>query len=970
MTKTYDFELIKDQVIPEINSRIRHFRHKVTGAELLSVENEDENKVFGISFKTTPHDSTGVAHILEHAVLNGSEKYPIKEPFVELLKGSLQTFVNAFTFPDKTCYPCASQNSQDFYNLIDIYMDAVLHPLIPPHILDQEGWHYELDEEEGEMVYKGVVFNEMKGAMSDPDGYLGRISQSSLFPDNTYGFNSGGDPEEIPNLSYSQFKEFHEQYYHPSNARIFMYGDDDPEMRLKLMSEYLKEFTALKVNSEVPLQQAFSEPKYQTASYAVGEGEDPKSYLAMNWVLTENDQPMTVLGLGILSHILVGTAASPLRKALIDSGLGEDIIGGGLETDLRQITFSTGLKGIKNEDAKKVEKLIEETLQNLADTGIDKETIAASLNTIEFSLRENNTGSFPRGIFTMIKVLTTWLHDGDPIETLAFEAPLQSIKKRFNEGKTYFENLIKDFFLGNPHRSIILLEPDGELNQRKVEEETARLKAARLQMSKEEIDAIKDNTEKLKLIQETPDTPEALATLPVLKLEDLDRKNKEIPIEELEEGGTKVLYHEVFTNGILYIDLGLNLEGLAEEYLPYLDLFSDGLVKMGTNQQDFVKLSQRIGQKTGGIRPSLLFSEIRGSEESVQYLFVRGKSTMDNAPALLEIIQDVLSHTKYDNPERLKQIVLENKAALEGSLIPAGHRVVNQRLSSKQNRSAWVAEQNQGISQLFFLRNLLELIENDWEKVLGKFEGIRKTLLNRNAMLLNITLDKQNWDVFKPQLNNFLEKFPSLEINKQTWKPEYETEPEGLSIPAQVNYVGKGLNLYEQGYELKGSNAVIRKYMGTTYMWEKVRVQGGAYGGMISFDANSGSFNYLSYRDPNLNDTLDNYDGMPKFLRELKISENELSKSIIGTIGDLDGHLLPDAKGYVSMLRYLTKNNEATRQKYRDEILNTKAEDFNDFAEFLEKVKEKGIVTVLGSVEAIEEANKERDGFLKVTQVL
>lgn len=970
MSNFYDFDLIKEQEIFEINSRIRLFRHKITGTELLSVENDDENKVFSINFRTPPEDSTGVAHILEHAVLNGSEKFPIKEPFVELIKGSLQTFVNAFTFPDKTCYPCASQNLQDFYNLIDVYMDAVLKPLIPPHILDQEGWHYELEDAEGEMVYKGIVFNEMKGAMSDPEGFLERISQSSLFPDNTYGFNSGGDPEDIPNLSYEQFKGFHETYYHPSNARIFMSGNDNPEDRLRLMSGYLKGYQVLKIDSYIPLQKSFSKPVRLKDTYAVGEGEAPKSFIAMNWVLAENNRPKTVMGLSILSHILIGTPASPLRKVLIDSGLGEDLYGGGVDSDLRQLTFSTGMKGINSEDADKVEDLVMDTLKSLSEKGIDKETLAASMNTIEFSLRENNTGSYPRGVFMMINALSTWLHDGDPFETLAFEAPLTAIKSDLDNNIPYFETLIKEYLLGNPHRSIILLEPDNEMNQRQTDEESARLTKARLEMSREEVEAVIKNTKILKQIQETPDSPEDLATLPVLKLEDLDKKNKTIPIEILDEGKVKILYHELFTNGILYFDVGFDLRSLNEEYIPYLSLFTDGLVKMGTNTEDFVKLSQRIGQKTGGIHPSLLFSEIRKTKDSTAFLLLRGKSTVDKVEELLAILQDVLLYTNYDNPERLKQIILENKARLESSLIPMGHRVVNQRLSSKQNISGWASEQNSGISQIFFLRGLLEQIDKDWTSVLEKFEAIRKLLLNRKSLLINITLDKDNWIKLQPSLKPFINKFPNFDIDKQNWMPDLATEPEGLSIPAQVNYVGKGLNLFKHGYKLNGSNAVIRKYMDTTYMWEKIRVQGGAYGGMISFDPNSGTFNFLSYRDPNLIDTLDNFDGAPDFLRELKISENELTKSIIGTIGDFDGHLLPDAKGYVSMLRYLTGNTKEDRQKYRDEVLNTDAKDFNIFAESLEKIKMNGIISVLGSAEAIAEANKERDGFLIVKQVM
>ncbi|MFN2145308.1 MAG: insulinase family protein, partial [Anaerolineales bacterium] len=434
MSDLHGFELVKEQAIPELNTTGRLYRHLATGAQMLSMVNDDENKVFSINFRTTPQDSTGVAHILEHAVLNGSEKYPVKEPFVELIKGSLQTFVNAFTFPDKTCYPCASQNLQDFYNLVDVYMDAVLHPLIPAHILDQEGWHYGLDEESGNLVYKGVVFNEMKGALSDPNDLLGEINQQSLFPDNLYRHNSGGDPVNIPDLTYKQFKNFHETYYHPSNAYIFWYGDDPEEARLEKMAGYLAGYSHLKVDSAVPLQEPFEETLHLTEPYATGDEEEPKYYVAVNWGLDEQTDSEKVLGLGILSHILVGTSASPLRKALIDSGYGEDLVGGGLNSWLRQQVFSTGLKGVQQEHTAKVEDLIDQTLQDLANSGIDPNMVAASMNTVEFQLRENNTGSFPRGIGLMLSALTTWLYDGDPFEPLAFDASLAAIKQRLAEG--------------------------------------------------------------------------------------------------------------------------------------------------------------------------------------------------------------------------------------------------------------------------------------------------------------------------------------------------------------------------------------------------------------------------------------------------------------------------------------------------------------------------------------------------------
>ncbi len=603
MTVIHGFELVQESDIPEINTHARLFRHITSGAQLLSLENNDENKVFSINFRTPPGDSSGVAHIMEHSVLCGSEKYPVKEPFVELIKGSLNTFLNAFTFPDKTCYPAASQNLQDFYNLIDVYVDAVFHPLLAPLTLDQEGWHYELDDLTAPLVYKGVVFNEMKGAYASPDSLLGRYAQRSLFPNHPYGVDSGGDPQIIPNLTYAQFKAFHQTYYHPSNARIYFYGDDNPEERLRRMDDYLQGFTAMEVDSSIPLQPGVSVPGRQVFTYDSGELEETaKSMLVVNWLLPEILDQELRLGLGILTYILIGTPAAPLRKALIDSSLGEDLAGIGLEDDLRQMYFSMGMKGINHEsgDLEKVEALLIETLTDLARDGIDLDTIAAALNTTEFRLRENNTGSFPRGLLIMLRSLTTWLYGGDPLASLAFEAPLQGIKDRLGAGERYFEGLIQQFLLENTQRTTVILSPESGLNDRQEQAEREKLAAIRAGLSSEALQLIMDNNRQLTQRQDTPDRPEDLEVLPSLTLNDLDRFHKLIPMEKSTIADSSVLYHDLFTNGIVYLDLGMNLHTLPQESLPYAALFGRALLEMGTEQHDFVRLSQRIGRLTGG----------------------------------------------------------------------------------------------------------------------------------------------------------------------------------------------------------------------------------------------------------------------------------------------------------------------------------------------------------------------------------
>jgi Zn-dependent M16 (insulinase) family peptidase len=975
MTTLYGFELTREQYIPELNTQARLYRHVKTGAGLLSMLNNEENKVFMVAFCTPPSDSTGVPHIMEHSVLCGSRKYPVKEPFVELLKGSLKTFVNAMTFPDKTLYPVASQNLQDFYNLIDVYLDAVFYPRLTPFTLHQEGWHYELDDLNSPLVYKGVVFNEMKGAYSDPDNLLGRYVQQSIFPDNTYGVDSGGDPAVIPDLTFPQFKRFHDTYYHPSNARFVFYGDDPEEERLRILDDYLKDFEAIRVNATVALQPRFAAPRRLVYTYAVGQdgqdGEDAaKAIVTTNWMLNEHTDTEATLALDILNHILVDTPASPLRKALIDSGLGEDLAGGGLDTDLRQSMFSTGLKGVALADIDKVEPLVLDTLRALAKQGIDPDMIEAAVNTIEFARRENNTGSFPRGIVVGWMTMRTWIYGGDPFAPLLFEAPLAAIKARLKPGSRYFENLIMAHLLENPHRTTVILKPDPELQQRQEAAEKERLAQVRAGMSREELQQVLDETLELKRRQETPDPPEALATIPSLKLDDLDKENKLIPLAVQRIQGARVLVHDLFTNGIVYLDVGFNLRVLPQEYLPYLGLFGRALLEMGTETEDFVKLSQRIGRQTGGIYSSNFTSMMHESNQSATWTFLRGKATVERAGDLLAILRDVLLTVRFDNRERFRQMVLEEKASQEAGLVPGGHAIVRTRLQAHFNEADWAAEQMEGVSYLLFIRQLADAVENDWPSVLDKLETIRRLLVDRQAMIANVTLDAPNWAVFEPQLAEFLGALPGGASPFVEWTPAYEMADEGLTIPAQVNYVGKAADLYKLGYKPHGSVVPILNYLRATWLWERVRVHGGAYGAYALFDWRSGAFAFLSYRDPNLQQTLDNYDQSAKFLCDLDLSQAELVKAIVGAIGMLDAYQLPDAKGFTSMLRLLMGESDNVRQQRRDEILSTTQADFRAFADVLEQVNAHGSVVVLGSPDAIARANAARPDWLKVVKVL
>ncbi|MCG6536110.1 MAG: insulinase family protein, partial [Syntrophales bacterium LBB04] len=568
----HGFEKVDARDIPELKTRTYFYRHSKTGAQLLSLVNDDENKVFGINFRTPPSDSTGVAHILEHSVLCGSRKFPVKEPFVELLKSSLKTFLNAMTYPDKTCYPVASQNVKDFYHLMDVYLDAVFYPRLTPFVLQQEGWHYEIEESRGSLSYQGVVFNEMKGAYSSPDNLHAELSQRSLFPDTTYGLDSGGDPEVIPSLTFEQFKAFHEKYYHPSNARLFFYGDDDPEERLRIANEYLQDFEKREIDSAIPLQKPINQQRNVVHFFAGGDDPAPKGMVTLNWLLDEVVNKELNVAFHMLDYILLGMPGSPLRKALIESKLGEDLAGGGLASDIRQMYFSTGLKGVHPETADQIESLIFDVLSDLVRNGIDPDTIEAAQNTIEFTLRENNTGSYPRGLVLMLRALATWLYDADPLALVAFEAPLASVKRNLGVNRRFFEDLIDRYFLKNLHRTRLLLEPDPGMARKVEESEKGKLAEIRGRMSADEVAHTAAVSARLKELQQAPDPPEALATIPTLKLSDLSRMNKTIPLTASQDNGCVILCHELFTSGIAYLDLGFDLHCLPQKYLPYAPL--------------------------------------------------------------------------------------------------------------------------------------------------------------------------------------------------------------------------------------------------------------------------------------------------------------------------------------------------------------------------------------------------------------
>lgn len=954
----HGFERLGRREVPELKITGEWFRHIATGAELVSVTGQGEDKAFGINFHTPPYDSAGMPHILEHCVLSGSRKYPVKSPFMELMKGSLQSFMNAFTYADFTTYISVTRHREDFYNLLRVYLDSVLHPLLSTETFRSEAWRYHLDEATQSLSYKGVVLSEMKGTSASPDTHLARRSAELLFPDTPYRFNSGGDPNEIVELTHDRLTDFHRRYYHPSNARVYFYGDNDVRDGFRIIDSYFKAFKKQDIRSAVPMQTLYNDPRRKVCFFPVGTAskKTPQSMVTINWALCPAYDWETLIALSILEHILVGTPGAPLRKALLDSKLGESLVGGGYNTDLRQTFFALGLKGIQAENDRELETLVFETLSKLAEDGIPHEMVEAAVNKIEFIFREPASKPFPQVLQLMIRTLSAWLSNKNPLGPLEFEAPLSNIKAKIHRDEGYFEELIRRYFLENTHRLHLVMKPDPGLAEKEKKTEQKRLASAYAQMTEDQLESIRTTAKKLKEIQETPDPPEVLAAIPRLTVAQLDKSDRAIPLLNYTCKGTQILYHDFYTNGIVYLTLGFNLHRLPEAYLPYARLFARALLEMGTETADHIELNHRISGTTGGIRPGYLNSAVKDSEESASWLFLQGKAMTARIDDLLDIFTDILLHARLDQPERFRQILVEEKARHQRKLSSMGHQVVLTRLTAHFSEAGWAGEQMNGVSYIFFLRELIRKIDTHWPAVLVVLEEMRGLLIDRNTMLANITLDEIAWRKVQPKVENFIGILPVQHTGNRQWQPGTVPLSEGLVIPSPVNYVGKSVNIYKWGYRFHGSAFVISRYLRTTWLWQQVRVQGGAYEGYCYFDRLAGAFSLVSVRDPNITKTIETFDRTAHFLKNLTLDKDELERSLIGVIGEFDRSKLPGALGYTSMMRYLTGVTGQERQRIREEVLSTQSRHFNAFGDRLEGFAGSRCIKVLGSEPALRQA--------------
>lgn len=951
----HGFRLLEEKEIREINSIARRFEHEKSGAKLYILQNEDDNKVFSITFRTPPTDSTGLPHILEHAVLCGSRKYPVKEPFVELAKGSLNTFLNAFTFSDKTMYPVASKNDKDFRNLMDVYLDAVFYPNIysNPHILKQEGWHYELESKEDEIIYKGVVYNEMKGAFSTPESVLFRKIQESLYPDTPYRYESGGDPDVIPELTQEMFIHFHRKYYHPSNSYIFLYGNVDILEQLQFLNDaYLKDFDRIEVDSLIPLQPPFTEPREMEVEYAItpAEKEEDKTFFSLNFSVGTSTNPEQVLAFDILEYMLLETPAAPLKKALIEADLGKDVFGA-YDSSILQPTFSVV---VKNSNLDKKERFISTVfavLERLVQDGIDKKMVEAAINRKEFELREAETRGYPKGLFYNITCLESWLHDQDPAIHLEYEPILAKIKTALET--PYFENLIRQFLINNNHRSLLIVKPKKGLAEEQAERIKQELAEYKASLTEQELDQLIQETKLLKEIQLTPDAQEALETIPLLSLNDIQREVEQLPLIVKEENGIKVLHHPVFTNRIAYVNLYFDTRGVEQELIPYIGLLTGILGKIDTEKRDYEELSNELNIYTGGISYSVeTFTKQEDEQAFLPRLVVKSKALIDRLPKLFELLAEILGSTRYEDGKRVKEILSELKSRIEMSIYDRGHLVAASRALSYFSSNAKYLELVKGISFYQFVADLVNHFDEQSDVILSNLSKVASLIFNRNALLISVTCEEMDYE-------QVVRVLPILDqsLSNESFQPirflhEENSGSEGFLTSAKVQYVAKAFNFKRLGYAYSGSLHVLRTILGLDYLWNRVRVQGGAYGGMAGIERN-GNIYFTSYRDPNLSETIEIYHQAAEYIRSFEASEREMTKYIIGTISRLDAPLSPSMKGEKATALYLSGISQEDLQQERDQVLSTKVEEIRRYADMIDQVMKQNCLCVLGNDEKI-----------------
>ena len=950
------YRVVEHKMIEEMQSEGIVLEHKKTKARLFLVSNDDENKVFCIGFRTPPDNDCGLPHILEHSVLCGSDKFPLKDPFVELVKGSLNTFLNAMTYPDKTVYPVASCNDKDFHNLMDVYMDAVLHPNIykEEKIFRQEGWHYELESKDAPLIYNGVVYNEMKGAYSSPESILDSVTQKTLFPDTCYGKDSGGDPVHIPELSYEKFRDFHRTYYHPSNSYIYLYGDMDMDEKLTwLDEEYLSHYEERPVDSRTREQKAFAEPVEREFSYSIteGESEEDATYLSVNTVVGDDLDPKLYVAFQILEYTLLDAPGAPLKQALIDAGIGKDVMGG-YESGILQPYFSIIAKDANKEQKGEFLAIVKGTLRKLADQGINRKSLLAGMNYFEFKYREADYGSAPKGLMYGLQCLDSWLYDGDPMTHLCYQETFDFLKKEVENG--YFEQLIRDYLLDNPFEAVIVVAPEKNLTAKEDEKLAKKLAAYKASLSEEELEKLVTATRELKEYQDTPSTPEILAKIPLLKREDIEKKAETFFWKEKEEGGIKVLHHNFFTSGIGYLKVLFNTEVLPQEDLPYAGLLKSILGSISTEHYSYSDLTSEIHLNSGGVDFSVTSYPDLADPERFTGAFVASIRVLyDKLDFGFTILEEILNHSVFTDEKRLGEVIQETRSRAKMKLENAGHSTAVSRATSYFSATAYYNELTGGTAYYHFLEQLEKDYANKKGEIMARLQEVSRKLFTRANMLVNYTADDKGYEQLPQNLKLLADKLPQGSGEKHAFTHPVKNVNEGLKTSAQVDYVARCGNFRDAGLEYTGALKILQVILSYDYLWLNIRVKGGAYGCMSGF-GRSGEGYLVSYRDPNLKETNDIYEGIPAYLEAFDPDERDMTKYVIGTISNLDAPLTPSVKGSRGLSAYLSGVTEEMMQTERDQILGAAKEDIRALAAQVRAVLATGSFCVVGNEEKIE----------------
>ena len=954
-----EYEILDEHRVEDVQSDGFILRHKKSGARIAILSNNDDNKVFYIGFRTPPEDETGVPHIIEHTTLCGSKKFPVKDPFIELAKGSLNTFLNAMTYPDKTVYPVASCNDQDFKNLMDVYLDAVFNPNITKYeeIFKQEGWHYELTGKDDELKINGVVYNEMKGAYSSPDEVLSSQIYRSLFPDNTYSKDSGGNPEYIPKLTYEAYLDFYHKYYHPSNSYIYLYGDMDVVERLEwLDKEYLSLYDYKKVNSEINKQPAFDEIKNVEAQYSItmDDSQENKTYLSYNRVVGDSLDEMLYQAFDVLDYALVSSPGAPVKQALIDAGIGDDVYGS-YDAGILQPVFSFVAKNANASQADEFENIIENTLKEVVKTGINKEALLAGINSSEFKFREADFGQFPKGLLFGLNCLDSWLFD-DMKPFIHLECLGTFAKLRKAVDTDYFEKLIQEYLLDNTHGSSVTVKPKRGLGNEREEALAKELSDYKASLSDEEIKKLIEDTEHLKKYQEEPSSDEDLRKLPMLTRADM--KKNAMPFSNIEDEllDVKVVRHDIESNGIDYISFLFDAGDFAQSELGYLGFFTNALGLVSTEKYSYTDLANATNIYTGGISTGTAsHPDIKDRNNFVFKFEVKLKVLEKNLDKALELMEQMLLSSDFTDTKRLGELVAQIKARLQANLSSSGHLVAAMRSMSSFSRYALYQDELKGIAFYRSICRIEKELSESPKSVSDKLAAIAKKLFARNRMLISFTGNNEAYGNAKPSLEKVIAGFNKMSAVGNQAEVHFNTAKEAFIDASQIQYVAKTGDFICEGYEYTGALRLLRIILSYDYLWINVRVKGGAYGCMNTF-LRSGESYFVSYRDPNLSDTLDVYDRIPEYIKSFSPDERDMTKYIIGTFSALDTPMNPEAKGSRSLSAYLEGITYEQIQKERNEILNAQPEDIRRLADLVEAVLKKDSICVIGNENMIKES--------------